>query len=358
MNSFKKIALALVAAMTLSTIIATPASAANTVLTVGGNAAVGGTAAAAPVELPVPSDNSVDLSDALRINVSGLDTGTTVSAVATNGKIVTSLTAPVTAAAGSSSVSVNTGTGNTADLFVFTTTNTAGSVAVTIGANTTTYYFRGLAGALSSIALSAPDSAGAGTNVDVKVTGYDVFGNLRSNATINLQVITAASSVTTPLLTDTVTATFGTKTQSVAIPASGKVTLVATATVAAAIPGLASPVGVAIKEITVRDLAGELAAEKAARAADKVAADKALADAKVASDKALADAKADADKALADAKAASDKVLADAKAAHAAELAKVKADNDAVLAALKKAFNSLAKKWNKKNPSAKVNLVR
>jgi hypothetical protein len=34
------------------------------------------------------------------------------------------------------------------------------------------------------------------------------------------------------------------------------------------------------------------------------------------------------------------------------------ADNAAALASLKKAFNTLANKWNKKNPKAKVTLVK
>jgi hypothetical protein len=58
------------------------------------------------------------------------------------------------------------------------------------------------------------------------------------------------------------------------------------------------------------------------------------------------------------AKVAADKALADATAAHATELAKVKADNAASIAAMKKAFNDLAKKWNAKNPKAKVTLVK
>jgi len=36
----------------------------------------------------------------------------------------------------------------------------------------------------------------------------------------------------------------------------------------------------------------------------------------------------------------------------------LKADNAAALAAIKKSFNDLAKKWNVKNPKAKVKLVK
>lgn len=332
MNSFRKIAFGMVAAMIMGMMVATPASAAvTTALTVDGNAAVGGSTALAPVELSVPADNSVDIADALRITITGLANGTTVSASATNGRVLTALVAPVTASAGAASASVNTGTGTTAEFFVFTTTTATGSVAITIGSNVSTYYFKGLAGALNSIAISAPATAPASTAVDVVVSGFDVFGNPKGNAAINLQVITATTSTNVALTTDVVVATLGTKKTSVVLPATGKATLVATATVAAAVPTLTVPVGVAVAETVVRDLAAELAAEKAAHEVTK----KALADA-------LAQAKTDADAA----KLASDAALA----AKDAEIAKLKNDTRVM-------FNSLARKWNKAFPKARVALM-
>jgi len=59
-------------------------------------------------------------------------------------------------------------------------------------------------------------------------------------------------------------------------------------------------------------------------------------------------------KALADAKAASDAVIL----AKDATIAKLTADNAVALKAIKDAFNALAKKWNAKNPKAKVTLVK
>ena len=111
-----------------------------------------------------------------------------------------------------------------------------------------------------------------------------------------------------------------------------------------------------------------------AKAASDATAAKATADAataKAASDKALADAlakatadaataKAAADKAAVDAKAAADaaKLASDtALAAKDAQIAKLVADNAASVKAFKKSFNTLASKWNKKNPSAKVALI-
>ena len=284
MISLKKIALVSAAALT-STVLLVPSAnaAATTTLTVNGSAATGGTAATAPVALPVPADNSVDLADALKIAITGLDTGTVVTAVATNATLVSAVatsTAPVTASAGTASLSISTGTGTTADIFVYTKTTAVGSVAVTIGGNTTTYYVQGTAGALNAIALTAPESAAAGSTQSLKVTGYDVFGNLKGGASVNAVVSNGSSATATTLTTDTVTATNGTKTFDVVIPASGQVTVIVYATVATAITGMATPVGSVSKNIAIRDLAGELAAAQAALAAEKVgrAADKAAYD--------------------------------------------------------------------------------
>lgn len=354
MNSFKKIALGLVAAITLGTLVASPASA-NTgtlTLTVGGNAATGGTTVASPVALPVPADNAVHSADALRIAVTNLLAGTVVNAVATNGRIVTAThtdTATVNASAGSNSVSINTGTGTTADLFIYTTTTAVGSVSVTIGANTTTYYFQGTAGALNTIAVEAPTSGAAGTTATLKVLGYDVFGNAKGGSSISLQYITPSASTTYSLTTDTASATVGTKTQDVTLPASGSVTIVATATVASAVTGLAAPLGVVVRTATVRDLAAELAAKNAevASLTAQLAAERA------ANAKAVADAKAIADAAAL--KAAAELTTANAEIAKLkAEAVSAKVASDKAIADIKAAFNSLAKKWNAKNPRARV----
>jgi len=344
MNSFKKVSLIIAAALT-STMLVSPAAQANAgtvTLTVAGTAATGGTVATTPVSLPVPADNSIDAADALRIAVTSVDTGTVVTAVATNATIVPALatsSVPVTASSGSSTLSVSTGTGNSADFFVYTKSTAVGTVAITRAGTTTVYYVQGTAGALNSIAITAPSSGAAGTVATLRVAGYDVFGNLRGGSTINTLVSSNGAALVTALTTDTAVATLGTKDQTVTLPASGQVVVTAYATVAAAVTGLATPVGSVVATIAVRDLAGELAArtaelavanaalasERAGRAADKVASDKALADAaaKLAADAATAKAAADL-----------------AKATYIAE------------------YNALAKKWNAKNPRAKVKLKR
>jgi len=345
MNSFKKVSLIIAAALTSTMLVATSASAATTTLTVAGSAATGGTVATTPVALPVPADNSIDAADALKIAVSSVDTGTAVSAVAVNATIVPALatsTAPVTASSGSSSLTINTGTGTTADFYVYTKTTAVGTVVVTVGGNSTTYYVQGTAGALNSITLTAPASGAAATIATLKVSGYDVFGNLKGGATINTLVSNNGAATATALTTDTAVATLGTKEQTVTLPASGSVVVTAYATVATAVTGLSAPVGSVVATVVVRDLAGELAAKNA----ELAVANAALAAEKAgrALDKVAADSNATALKAQLDtatSKAVSEKAAADlAKATYIAE------------------YNALAKKWNAKNPKAKVTLKK
>jgi hypothetical protein len=332
---------------------AAQANAGTVTLTVAGTAATGGTVVTTPVSLPVPADNSVDAADALKIAVTGVDTGTVVTAVAVNATLVPALSATgaaVTASSGSSTLSIATGTGTSADFYVYTKSTAVGSVSITRAGTTTVYYVQGTAGALNSITLTAPASAAAGTSQVLKVSGYDVFGNLKGGATINTLVSSSGAALATALTTDTATATLGTKEQTVTVPATGSITVVAYATVATAVTGLSAPVGSVSATIVVRDIAAELAAknaelatanaalavanaalaaERAGRAADKVAADKALADAKAVSDSATVTAK----------------VASDLAAATAA--AKYKAE-----------YNALATKWNKKFPKLKVALKK
>jgi subtilase-type serine protease len=381
MKSFKKIALAMVAAMTLGTLSVAPANAAvMTVETTLATVAKTATSVSAPVALPVPSDNKIDAADALKF-VATVDTGTAVSVTATNATIVTALhsdAAPVSASSGSSSLAIATGTGTTATFYVYTKTTAVGTVVVTNQGTTLTYYVQGTAGAINTLAVSAPASGAAGTKQTVLVTATDIFGNKVSGKSITGRVFGSGGTLeTTTATTGATLATFGVAEFKLTLPTASTRSLVEFSLTTAADGESADVVGLTARtlapyaEITVRDLASELAAkesdlaaEKAARAADKVAADKALADAKLAAEAAavkaaaeLVTANAEIAKLKADAviaKVAADKALADVTA----ELAKVKADNAATIASMKKAFNSLARKWNAKNPKAKVALVK
>ena len=386
MNSFKKIALAMVAAMTLGTIVATPASAAVMTVAVSLDTVANTTASAiaTPASLPVPADNTVDAADALKF-VATVDTGTVVSVVTTNATIVSALhttAAPVTSASGSSSLSIATGTGTTATFYVYTKTTAIGTVVINNGGTTLTYYVQGTAGKINNLTVTAPASGAAGTKQTITVAAVDVFGNKISGAAVDgvTKTITATVFAATGTL-DSGTALlgsalsdFGVAEFKVTLPTTGTRSLITFAPTTAGQATTADVVGLPARtlapfaEIAVRDLVSELAAEKAAR----LAAEKALSDAvaKAAADSATAKSVADSNALTAaaeiaklkaeavTAKIASDKALADAVAAKDAQIAKLTADNAAALASLKKAFNTLANKWNKKNPKAKVTLVK
>jgi hypothetical protein len=395
MNSFKKIALAMVAAMTLGTMVATPASA-NTMSVVAttwnstlspaafATPATAGTALNTAIVRPVPADNTIDNTDVVQL-VATVVAGTNVVATATNATIVSALhssAAPVGASSGSSSLTVATGTGTTATFYVYTKTTAIGTVVITNGPVTLTYYVQGTAGLINNLTVSAPATGAAGTKQDIVVTATDAFGNKVSGKSITATVFASTAVMDTATVpTGATLADFGTATFKATLPTTGTRSLITFApttagdAVAAAVVGLTAPTLAPFAEIAVRDLVSELAAQTAAKdaaiaakavadaavlkaAADavvaKAAADKALADAKIAADAALTAAvKVETDKAAA-AKLASDAALL----AKDAQIAKLTADNAAAIKSLKDAFNKLARQWNAKNPKAKVTLVK
>jgi hypothetical protein len=375
MNSFKKIALGLVAAMTLGTMVATPASAAVMTVAVSLDSVANTTANSitTPASLPVPADNSVDSVDALKF-VATVDMGTSVSVSATNATIVSALhttAAPVGATSGSSSLTVATGTGTTATFFVYTKTTAIGTVVINNGGTTLTYYVQGTAGKINNLTVTAPSAGAAGTKQDISVTATDTFGNKVSGKSITATVFAATATLETATVSTGATLSdFGVAKFTATLPATGSRSLITFSPTNAGDATTADVVGLPARalapfaEITVRDLVSELAAQTAAK--DAALAAKAVSDAavvkaasdavaaKTASDAALAAEKAASVKALADAKAASDAVIL----AKDATIAKLTADNAAALKSIKNAFNALAKKWNAKNPKAKVTYLK
>ena len=353
MKLIKKIAMASVVALGLGVFSALPASAADMSLSVKVGAAVAGsnaTTALAPAAVTVPADNTIDEADVVRL-VATVDAGTSVSFVATGAiKLVAALDNPaavrVRSTDGVSAVVVATGTGNTATVYAYTTSVAAGTVTVSNGGVTNTIYMKGTAGAANAISVVAPSAVASGTVATYTFTAVDAFGNKVSGLAINATVA-GATVASTGLNTATVTTTADVAELKVLAPAGGSIVVVATATVAAAVAGLATPVSTVAAMTTVNDLAAELAkvkaelaAEKAGRAADKVAADKSLADAKAEAAAAKAAADAAMAKVVADnaaAKAAADKAVADLTAA----VDKLTKD----MASMKAKFNAMAKKY-------------
>lgn len=326
MNSFKKTSLVIAAALTGTVLMALPASAASTALSVGGSSVSTGTVASNPAVLPVPADNSVDSADALKIAITGLDTGTVVTATATNAAIVPALSAanaPVTASAGTSTLSISTGTGTTADFYVFTKVTTAGTVVVTVGGNTTTYYVKGSAGAAYNLSVVGADSASISTVSKVYAKTTDIFGNPVVTTVPTVSAINATLGAVS--VSDTATGTFAFDFSAPALAGTAALSVAITATDVAGFPA-------AVKTVTkfaaitnpadaLASLQAQLAAVKAELAAEKVA-------------------------------------HTATKAAAEAASVTAKAASDIALAAYKAEYNALAKKWNAKNPKAKVALKK
>jgi hypothetical protein len=262
MTSFKKPLIAIASALALvGTVLAVPANAASAALTVNAVAVTPApTTTANAVALPVPADNTVDATDALKIALTSIVAGSTVTATATDALLLTSLTG-ATASSGSATLSIPTGTGTTADIFVFTKTTKTGTVAVTADGVTTTYFVKGTAGALNTIALSAPTAA-LGTTAKVTVAGSDVFGNVVSGSVVALQVVGSTTTNTYSITSDAT----GVATKELTGLTVGSYDLIATATVATAVTGLTAPLGFVRGNLKVVDLAA-LVAEKDAQLA-------------------------------------------------------------------------------------------
>ena len=336
----------------LSLIGASPANAAPAVaLSINGVAITTASVSTTPASVTVPADNSVDAVDAVRFFLTSVDAGTTVTVAATNSFIVSSLSTtlnPVKNTAGVTSASYNVGTGTTSEFFAYTRSTSLGTITITNGGSTFTYYIRGTAGPAYTIAYTPNAKPFTSTLVKQSVKITDVFGNAVVGVSptvtpINLISTTATSSNADGVSEFTITypSTAGKSALSVSIPAVDVV-------------GFDPAVKAISTFIDVTDANGEiatataaLAAEKAARTAEKTASDAALATATaaLAAEKtAAAAALATATAARAADKAAADKAATDAATAAAAALAAEKAaratdtaNADAILAAEKTA---------------------
>ena len=358
----------------LSLIGASPANAAPAVaLSINGVAITTASVSTTPASVTVPADNSVDAVDAVRFFLTSVDAGTTVTVAATNSFIVSSLSTtlnPVKNTAGVTSASYNVGTGTTSEFFAYTRSTSLGTITITNGGSTFTYYIRGTAGPAYTVAYTPNAKPFTSTLVKQSVKVTDVFGNAVAGVTPTLSLINLTSTTPTSSNTDGVSeftltypSTAGKSALSVSIPAVDVVgfdpavkaisTFIdvtdATGEIATAAAALAAEKAALAAEKTARAAdkaaadvataaaataaAAALAAEKTARAADKAAADKAATDAATAAAAALAAEKA----ARATDKANADAILAAEKTARAAALAAEKTASDSVMATEKAA---------------------
>ena len=306
----------------VSLIGATPANAAPTIaLSINGVVISTAAVSTTPASVTVPSDNSIDAVDAVRFFLTGVDAGTTVTVAATNSFIVPALSTtlnPVRSNAGVTSASYNVGTGTTSEFFAYTRSTALGTITISNGGSTYTYYVRGTAGPAYTIAYTPNAKPFTSTLVKQSVKVTDVFGNAVSGVTPTLSLINLTSTTPTSSGADgvsefTVTypSTAGQAALSVSIPAVDVIGL------DPAVKAISTFIDVTDANGAIAAATAALAAEKVARTLEKAASDKALTDAVAAEKAALAAEKA----ARTAEKAASDKALADEKAARAAEKA-------------------------------------
>jgi hypothetical protein len=268
MNSFKKISIATVSAFALvaTAIMTVPANASVVAAVTVGVTDVATTSkvATTPATPTVPSDNKVDLADTVKFVVT-VPTGTIVRATATESKLVTALDAAdaaVPASAGAASVEINTGSGTTATFYAFTTKTTAGSVVVSVGGSSTTYYLKGVAGPAYNLAVKAPVVAGLGADVDFTATATDVFGNAVENATITTTLLrgTVKTALTWNSTDKVYKGVITTPSTAGAVAGIAKIT-------ATDVTGLAKSVSEATFSVAAADLAGQVTALTATVAA-------------------------------------------------------------------------------------------
>ena len=248
----------------------------------------------------------MDAVDAVRFSLSNVGTGTTVTVAATNSFIVPALSTtlnPVRSNSGVTSANYNVGTGTTSEFFAYTRSTGLGTIIITNGGSTFTFYIRGTAGPAYTIAYTPNAKPFTSTLVKQSVKVSDVFNNAVTGVTPTLSLINLTSTTPTASNADGIsefTLTYpsvaGKSALSVSIPAID-------------VLGFDPAVKSISTFIDVTDANGEIAAATAALAAEKAAAAAALAAEKAASDAALAAEKAarTADKTTDDALLASEK---------------------------------------------------
>jgi hypothetical protein len=133
---------------------------------------------------------------------------------------------PVKSNAGVTSASYNVGTGTTSEFFAYTRSTGLGTITITNGGSTFTYYIRGTAGPAYTVAYTPNAKPFTATLVKQSVKVTDVFGNTVTGVTptlslINLTSTTPTSSNSEGLSEFTITypSTAGKSALSVSIPA-------------------------------------------------------------------------------------------------------------------------------------------
>jgi hypothetical protein len=193
--SKKLIAVASAVAIALTALVAVPAQASGFVVSINDSSAAAALASGsaqvstAPAIHKSPDTNvlrdggahNFATNTAVRVSLSGLTAGQTISVSTAGGvKVLATLTVAGAAAKstdGATSYSITTA-GATASFYVFTTSTTAGSFTVSSGANAQQYFVRSNVGRVYNIASATlPSFVAPGATARVFVDLTDVFGN-------------------------------------------------------------------------------------------------------------------------------------------------------------------------------------
>lgn len=286
-------------------------------LSVNGVAITTASSNSTPANVTVPSDNSVDAADAVRVTLSAIASGSTISVVANNALIVGALSSnlnPVRASAGVSTQAITSGV-TTAEFFVYTTTTSLASFTISSGSTTNTYFLKGSAGPAYNLEADLPKTGYASTYGKLSLKVTDAFGNPVSGVTPTVSAI--GLTATAAPATDAT----GSSEISVTYPTIAGAAAIQVAISATSVTGFVAPKSLLSSIISIVNLETLLSEEKIARAAEKAAFEaeiarvvKSAAEAKAASDKAAADAKAlqtQAESALATLKTTTDAKIAE-----------------------------------------------
>jgi hypothetical protein len=226
--SKKLIAVAAAAALALTALVATPASAGAFAVTVDGSTAGDGIAATTAYTVPVPSTDVIRYVDggaasaqtALELDVEVTATGGTASFSATGGVRLLNATqladADTDSKTGTTTLSV-TAAATEALAYAYNTSTTAGTVVVTNGGNSKTIHIKGISAKAYKVTASGPTFASKGVDYEATIVVADMFGNPTTGLTSSSFTITGLGAFASNITEDIEeTTTKGTYTQTVA----------------------------------------------------------------------------------------------------------------------------------------------
>jgi len=161
-------------------------------VSVNGVAITTASQSATPANVTVPSDNSVDSQDAVRVSITNLTAGSVVSVIANNAFVVGGLSTnlvPVRSSSGVGSLNINTGTGTTAEFYVYTLSTSLSSFTISTSGISNTFYLKGNAGPAYNLESTLPTTGYVSSFGKIALKVTDAFGNAVSGVTPTVSAI-------------------------------------------------------------------------------------------------------------------------------------------------------------------------